>query len=199
MDAGGPRPTMMNVNAPARFQTPSAAPRSSEEHRRTRARITGDRTPMACPSMTDALALKSDRLRAERGALMGEISPKTERAQGCPTGAMVNEESGTTMVGAMQPWMELRLGEALGVNPIGFHCFKLGDTCYYLPLGWHGWTVARRVDLSHGPLACPMMVIDHRLKWYTSVTNGPRGGRGQTSVATCRIPTSCRQQWNPRP
>jgi hypothetical protein len=79
---------------------------------------------------------------------------------------VVDEESGTTVVGVMQPWMELRLGQPLGLNQIGYHGFRFGDTCYYLPLGWHGWTVARRVSLAHDHLAHTVTVINHRLKWY---------------------------------
>ncbi|ELR11843.1 uncharacterized protein ACA1_363430 [Acanthamoeba castellanii str. Neff] len=46
----------------------------------------------------------------------------------------------------VRPWVELELGDLRGVSD-GFLEFGLSQRRFYLPFGWNGWTVAKRVHL----------------------------------------------------
>ncbi len=63
------------------------------------------------------------------------------------------------------PWLELQLGE-LKWPPNGrFLQFKFGNGRYYLPLGWNGWTIARRISLSTDPTT-KRTIYNYRAKWF---------------------------------
>jgi hypothetical protein len=81
--------------------------------------------------------------------------------------------------------MEMRLGQfqhrATGQR---FLRFKLTTRRYYLPLGWQGWTVAKRISLIPDPLRRQLTLFNHRVKWNIadrwptswSSTTGDEGG-----------------------
>jgi hypothetical protein len=48
-------------------------------------------------------------------------------------------------------WVELYLGQIQHTGPQDFLCFKMGIWCFYLPLGWGGWTMAKCVLLMQDP------------------------------------------------
>jgi hypothetical protein len=68
--------------------------------------------------------------------------------------------------GETWPWMELVLGEHLNNTDLDYMCFAFGATRCYVPLGWGGWTVARRVSLARDPTNPRCTLINHRVRWY---------------------------------
>ncbi|ELR24549.1 uncharacterized protein ACA1_171220 [Acanthamoeba castellanii str. Neff] len=62
----------------------------------------------------------------------------------------------------VKAWVELELGDLRGVSD-GFLEFRLSQRRFYLPFGWNGWTVAKRVHLvqQHAGL-----LYNHRVRWH---------------------------------
>lgn len=73
--------------------------------------------------------------------------------------------------GTPLPWLEMRLGEIQNDEaPLNYLCFKLDEKRrYYIPLGWGGWTVAKRLLLMCNPMAVrsnhTLFLYNHRIKW----------------------------------
>lgn len=65
-----------------------------------------------------------------------------------------------------QPWLELLLGEKQEAGTGRFPRFKMGEARYYVPLGWHGWSIARRIGLCADPTNRGMVLYNYRMVWY---------------------------------
>jgi hypothetical protein len=88
--------------------------------------------------------------------------------------------------GRARPWLELELGELAGFRD-GFLEFRFGARRFYLPFGWNGWTVAKRVHLVRQRNG---VVYNHRVRWHIGdrwatprqpyVTASESGLRGRT-------------------
>ncbi|ELR14995.1 uncharacterized protein ACA1_211490, partial [Acanthamoeba castellanii str. Neff] len=62
----------------------------------------------------------------------------------------------------VKAWVELELGDLRGVSD-GFLEFRLSQRWFYLPFGWNGWTVAKRVHLMQQHAG---LLYNHRIRWH---------------------------------
>ncbi|ELR18688.1 uncharacterized protein ACA1_394540 [Acanthamoeba castellanii str. Neff] len=62
----------------------------------------------------------------------------------------------------VKAWVELELGDLRSVSD-GFLKFWLSQRRFYLPFGWNGWTVTKRVHLvqQHAGL-----LYNHHIRWH---------------------------------
>ncbi|ELR12033.1 uncharacterized protein ACA1_353350 [Acanthamoeba castellanii str. Neff] len=59
-------------------------------------------------------------------------------------------------------WVELELGDLCGVSD-GFLEFRLSQRRFYLPFGWNGWTITKRVHLMQQHAG---LLYNHRVRWH---------------------------------
>jgi hypothetical protein len=76
----------------------------------------------------------------------------------------VQSDGDTQVWDDTRAWLELHLYDDNGQLD-EFHKFKSSKRCYYVPLGWGGWTVAKRVSVVHLRESC---VLNHRVEWDIS-------------------------------
>jgi hypothetical protein len=63
-----------------------------------------------------------------------------------------------------KPWIEIKLSKKQP-SKAGFLRFKESAILYYIPLGWNGWTIAKRAFICGDPTTRGETIYNHRVKW----------------------------------
>ncbi len=78
-------------------------------------------------------------------------------------------------------WLEVCLAQHVPDRHPLFIGFKLSEARYYVPLGWGGWTVARRISLPIDFINSQYRIYNYRMLWLMA-DQWPPGREGVASI-----------------
>jgi hypothetical protein len=85
-------------------------------------------------------------------------------------------------LGQRAAWLEVCFAQRVPERRALFISFKQSEARYYVPLGWGGWTIARRISLPVDFINSQYRIYNHRMLWQIA-DRWPPGREGRSSIA----------------